>query len=1234
MSFLSGLKKVVGWASGGSNLANLTKTALLAYSMYKLNKSLNKDNEPTSETDPGVRLQISPNTNTKIPVVYGSAFLGGMITDAEMSNDNKTMFYCLTISEYTGDLYSTGGASQFTFREIFWNDQKLVFKSDGKTVDYAQDRNGTIDRSLSGLVQVFCYGSSSTNSLNISGYSNPGLTPAYNIMPGWTTSHTMSNLVFAIIRVDYNQDKGVTGLGDVKFHLQNSMTKPADAIYDYMRNSLYGIGIPAADIDTASLTRLNTYSDLSVIYEDQLLGPDQALAARYRINGIVDTGRTVLSNLEALASSTASWVSFDVHAGKWSLVINKSESAIAAFDDSNVIGSISITASGIDALYNRVKAEFPNRDIRDIEDFITIALPSQDINPFEYENTLNIVYDLINEPVQAEVLAFIELKQSRIDLVVRFTTDYSYINLTAGDVISLTNARVDWDEKKFRIINITENQDESGALFIDIIALEYDENVYSTADLFRYSRTDQNGIIGIGSIGTPTIPTVTKFESDSRPRIVVTTTAPTGIVERMEFWRTTDVTAAESDRSYALIGSTSPIGGGTYDVAQEVVFEYDSQGEGNFLIKCRGLNSAVTGPYSEPSGIVFFAPKQIPDEIGDDTKLAGIVGALGVLQLLSLINDLMGGDLTKGLFDKIFETFEEVTGIDLLGDASEGELVVASDIKIKKDTVDISDKVSSLDFTGPIVPSVVSGKDINIKLIDGAANKDILAWNAASSKWELISGCISCDFPEPPPPEPGEPGGPALPTECKLIITSSLPPIIDTWDPSEPQVELARTHGSFYASFSVDPGTEVGGVPLPPKPLYAPLQAGVGNVYLYGTDGTLEQTLTESQLIINNDIVEFPFAPRVPGKDYYILIEEGVLIGCDCENVEFDTPKIWTFTTTQVASDPYPYPTAATLPPLIPANAPVYQEPLRLIRRDPNFAEVICHTAAELALTFSEPVAPVNGIITVKKLATDETVGTYVVSSGIFSGAEVTWGFMTDIEPGEGYSVTVPAGIITTDREDYTETNCGASQTISYSQTVNDLITFNFYTSPELIIETYRLYSLPYVRDADLNNVNIRSTLEIQFNKEIKVKPSRPAYISVFEQNTGALHQRIDLTATFESDKYGDIYRFEDNLLKINVTNIMKPGLNYYVIIDEDAIYDAACDLPFEGVGDTTTITWQCDGIILTPAPGYVPGNPPETIEAEFDRPVTPGEGKINITDSQGNLIGQLDSNDPAIAYS
>jgi hypothetical protein len=88
------------------------------------------------------------------------------------------------------------------------------------------------------------------------------------------------------------------------------------------------------------------------------------------------------------------------------------------------------------------------------------------------------------------------------------------------------------------------------------------------------------------------------------------------------------------------------------------------------------------------------------------------------------------------------------------------------------------------------------------------------------------------------------------------------------------------------------------------------------------------------------------------------------------------------------------------------------------------------------------------------------------------------------------------------------------------------------------------------------------------------------------------------------------------------------------VIIDEDAIYDAACDLPFEGVGDTTTITWQCDGIILTPAPGYVPGNPPETIEAEFDRPVTPGEGKINITDSQGNLIGQLDSNDPAIAYS
>jgi hypothetical protein len=702
MSFLSGLKKVGSWITGTGFSANLAKTAILGYTIYRLNRNLNKANNPNANIDEGVRLQINPSAENKIPVVYGTAFLSGIVTDAEMSNNNKTMHFCITISEKTGVVFSTNQASTTTFRTVYWNDQRIIFKSDGVTVDYTQDRQGVIDRSLESRVRIYCYDGGSNQPRAVQGAGSSGLVNADTLFSAWGSStHQMNNLVFAVVRVDYDRDRGVTGLGDVKFQIENSMTKPGDCLFDYFTNGVYGAGVPNTEIDTSTLTALNTYSDQSVTYTDQTLGANQVLAARYRINGVLNTSQSVLENLENLASSAASWLSYDVQKGQWSLVINRADTAVAAFNDSTIIGSISINGTGIDDLYNRVKADFPNRDIRDAADFITIALPSNERNSNEYENTLNVAYDLINEPVQAEILGFIELKQSRVDLVIRFTTDYSYTVLTAGDLITVTNARLAWTNKIFRIMAINEKQDESGQLLVDITALEYDTGVYSLADLFRFTRSDQNGIITIGSIGIPGTPVVSKIEQDSRPRIIATTTSPSGIVERMEFWRTTDVSLSEAQRNYTLIGSVVPIGGGTFGIGETVSFEYDGQEAGNFLIKTRGLNTITTGPYSEASGIVEFQPQQVPDQIGPNTSLGGLVGALGALELLNLVDRLMKNESGQGgLFDKIFKVFEDVTGVDLVGQAENDELVVRSEVIVKENDIVVTTGLSELIFIG------------------------------------------------------------------------------------------------------------------------------------------------------------------------------------------------------------------------------------------------------------------------------------------------------------------------------------------------------------------------------------------------------------------------------------------------------------------------------------------------------------------------------------------------------
>lgn len=249
---ISGVGDFLGSGSLGGNLA---KSALLGYGLRKITQSINKDNtkEDTAVVNPtkpdqGVRLQVDPDPEHKIPVVYGRARLGGIISDAAMSIDNQTMYYCITICEKTGTIWSTNQASSISFQDIYWNDQRLEFNSDGITVAYSVDKNGNVDRSLAGLVQVYCYSGNSTTPVAPAGYTLSTFYNAYNIMPNWSVTDNMSDLIFAVIKVTYNRQKNITALGNIKFDLENTLTNPGDCLYDYMTNNRYGAGIDPQEI--------------------------------------------------------------------------------------------------------------------------------------------------------------------------------------------------------------------------------------------------------------------------------------------------------------------------------------------------------------------------------------------------------------------------------------------------------------------------------------------------------------------------------------------------------------------------------------------------------------------------------------------------------------------------------------------------------------------------------------------------------------------------------------------------------------------------------------------------------------------------------------------------------------------------------------------------------------------------------------------------------------------------
>ncbi len=265
MSFLSGVFDFLGGlfkskTGGGNSLGKtLLQTVVAGYALNKLTKSIQRDNNNAGgssapeqpKVDPGVRLQLDPDTETKIPVVYGRAYLSGKIIDVALTENNTVLSVCFVLCEQTGNLIN-GTPSVISFKNIYMDGFKLNFATSGPTagifVASTTDTNGAVDTRLANKVAVFCYNGNSSKFTVPSGYTNATIADARVNFPGWTDNHFMAGLVFAFCQIAYNPNIGLSGIPNFVFELENTLSKPGDVLYDYMTNTIYGAAIPQGDI--------------------------------------------------------------------------------------------------------------------------------------------------------------------------------------------------------------------------------------------------------------------------------------------------------------------------------------------------------------------------------------------------------------------------------------------------------------------------------------------------------------------------------------------------------------------------------------------------------------------------------------------------------------------------------------------------------------------------------------------------------------------------------------------------------------------------------------------------------------------------------------------------------------------------------------------------------------------------------------------------------------------------
>lgn len=515
MAIFTAIATAIVGAIGLTGVVATIATGVIATGLgFATAKLLGITDRPSAaqQRDPGVKIQLPPGTDNKVPRYYGRNYSGGIIIDAAISNQNKTMTYAIVISEYnTSDSWS--------INKIYRGDAELVFGSagSGHIVQNVIDPNTTTNTTVTGKMRCRVYAGGSGSADQV--FPNPSTsTPAnaYDMFPGWTSSNTMDGLVFAIFEIDYDSENGLTGLDAITFDINNALTEPSNVLLDYLQNDRYGANINISLIDTDTFNSWNTFATANVSYFDTVANATLT-HQRYQIDGALSTFDSTKTNINKICQAGGAFFTYNNKSGKFAVVANKlaSNAELAnafIFSDDNIISQIKISSTDLFNLYNQVEVEYPSVIQRDQTDTVFIEVTGALLHPNEPENVLSYRLDMVNDRSRVSELANIDLKQSRINTILEFTADYSAMQVDVGDVVKVNNTPFGYTDKLFRVMRTTEVEDTDGMLSVNLILLEYDEYIYEDIEYSSDAPVDTSGIsnwVFINSNAEPIIGNVT-----------------------------------------------------------------------------------------------------------------------------------------------------------------------------------------------------------------------------------------------------------------------------------------------------------------------------------------------------------------------------------------------------------------------------------------------------------------------------------------------------------------------------------------------------------------------------------------------------------------------------------------------------------------------------------------------------------------------------------------------------
>jgi hypothetical protein len=565
-----------------------------------------------SQQNPGSRSQVPPAGSNKLPIVYGTAYVGGIITDLSITEDNQNLYYVIALSEVT-NTESGGTPDEITFGKIYWGGKLCNFDGTDQTrvVSLLDESTGIVDTSVDGRLFFYTYSNGSSSGTNTS-------LSAIQVMQGsgltyqWDGSKLMSNCAFAIVKMTYSHNASLTGLSQTRFQLTNSRTDIGSCFLDYMTSTRYGAAIPLTQINTASLTALNTYGNEVVTFHEY--DGTTATQARFKFDGVIDTTQTIMQNLQIMSACCDCLLRYNEIKSEWGVVIQKDSTTIAMdINDTNMVSSISVSPMDVSNSYNIVECKYPDGTAKDSFNSVTYDLAQIDPSLLfnnEPVNKQSINLNLVNNDVRVQLLANRFLKAAREDLQIQCQTNYSGIQLEAGDIVAVTNANYGWTAKPFRVIKVTEIYGSDGNITAQLNLTEYNSAVYSDADVTKFAPSDNTGIgdpTFFGAVYPPSVVVSAPFANVPYFGVQVTCSS-SGITQYAEVWYSAYSNPTDSQLFFAGTTDVNPAGNPYTPAAVMGVVNLYNIPNGTWYFFVRMVNNLATSIYSAASSSFNWKP--------------------------------------------------------------------------------------------------------------------------------------------------------------------------------------------------------------------------------------------------------------------------------------------------------------------------------------------------------------------------------------------------------------------------------------------------------------------------------------------------------------------------------------------------------------------------------------------------------------------------------------------------